>query len=63
MTRVNVGDLVRMKDNMYDSPLVGVALEKSFKGINNQILIHWFTDGNPIDWEPENWLEVVSEGR
>ena len=63
MTHVNVGDLVKMKDSMYDSVLIGIALERRFQGINNHIRIRWLVDGHTYDWEPENWLEVISEGR
>ena len=52
-----------MKDSMYDSVLIGIALERRFQGINNHILIRWFVDGHTYDWEPENWLEVVSDSR
>ena len=66
--RVKVGDLVRMKLGMYDSDLVGIVLEV-YQAMTNkpaggvQIGIKWFDGSGKMDWEPEPWLEVVSESR
>ncbi|HIB01538.1 MAG TPA: hypothetical protein EYO31_06605 [Phycisphaerales bacterium] len=66
--RVKVGDLVRMKLGMYDSDLVGIVLEV-YQAMTNkpaggvQIGIKWFGGSGKMDWEPEPWLEVVSESR
>jgi hypothetical protein len=56
---VKVGDLVR---------LMGIVLEvhqamtnKETGGV--QIGIKWFEGSGKMDWEPESWLEVVSESR
>ena len=66
MNSIKVGDLVRVRD--YDTNLIGIVLEKEgTPGLNvsttPQIGIKWFGGSGKIDWEPEAWLEVVSESR
>jgi len=64
--RIKTGDLVRMKDTMYDSKLVGIVVDKEphcAERQHPQIGIKWFGGSGKMDWEPEAWLEVVSESR
>ena len=73
MKRIKTGDLVSMKT--HDTGLVGIVLEreppsgKSDGYITAQIGIKWLLcpgrplSAGPIQWEPEAWLEVVSESR
>ena len=67
MSRIKVGDLVRMPTHA--TGLVGIVL-----GVNPvedisishcpQIGIKWFGGQyNKVEWEPEAWLEVVSASR
>ena len=61
---IKVGDLVKM--GTHDTGLVGIVLERHPKAISTtpaQIGIKWFGGSGKTDWEPEAWLEVVSEGR
>ena len=63
---MKVGDLVSMKT--HDTGLVGIVLEV-YQAMSNkpnggvQIGIKWFGGSGKVDWEPESWLEVVSESR
>ena len=62
--RPRVGDLVKM--NTHDTGLVGLVLERHPKAISTtpaQIGIKWFGGSGKTDWEPEAWLEIVSESR
>ena len=62
--RVKVGDLVTMYT--HDTGLIGVVLDRKPKAFSSkpaQIGIKWFSGTNSFEWEPEGWLEVVSEGR
>ena len=70
MNSVKVGDLVRMKT--HDTGLVGLVVDRYPKYTDTgpiQIGIKWLLcPGRPlragsIQWEPEAWLEVVSESR
>jgi hypothetical protein len=61
MNSVKKGDLVKMRD--YDTDLVGIVVDRSHHPNSTQIAIKWFGGANSIDWEPESWLEVVSESR
>jgi len=62
---VKIGDLVRMKT--HDTGLVGIVVDVAYNA--TQIGIWWLLcPGRPlaagsIQWEPEAWLEVVSESR
>ena len=70
MNSVKIGDLVRMKT--HDTGLVGLVVDK-YPRCNSthasQIGIKWLLcpgrplRAGPIQWEPEAWLEVVSESR
>jgi hypothetical protein len=63
-SRPRVGDLVRM--HTHDTGLVGIVLERHPKAISTtpaQLGIMWTGGSGKIDWEPESWLEVVSESR
>ena len=66
MMGIKTGDLVRMKDVRYDSDLVGIVVDfhpRESKPVGRQIGIKWFKGSGKVDWEPESWLEVVSESR
>ena len=61
--RPRVGDLVTMYT--HDTGLIGVVLRRHPKAISTtpaQVGIKWFNGANSFEWEPEGWLEVVSEG-
>ena len=58
---IKIGDLVKVRD--YDTDLIGIVLERSHHPNSTQIAIKWFGGSGSIDWEPEAWLEVVSESR
>ena len=60
--RIRIGDLVKM--STHDTGLVGIVLERHPKAISTtpaQVGIMWTGGSGKIDWEPEGWLEVVSE--
>ena len=64
MNSVKIGDLVRMPTHA--TGLVGIVVDKHPRrpGGRPQIGIHWFGGQcNKVEWEPEAWLEVVSESR
>ena len=64
MNSVKTGDLVRMKS--HETGLVGIVVGRYPKAISttpSQIGIKWFGGSGKVDWEPEAWLEVVSESR
>ena len=64
MNRIKTGDLVRMKDTMYDSKLIGIVVDRDHHDSSaTQIGIKWFGGSGKMDWEPESWLEVISESR
>ena len=62
---MKIGDLVKMKTHA--TGLVGIVTgiypcERARK--HRQIGIHWFASQcNKVEWEPEAWVEVVSESR
>jgi len=65
---MKVGDLVRMKT--HDTGHVGIVVERHARwkatllyGDSAQIGIKWFDGSGKTDWEPEAWLEIVSESR
>jgi hypothetical protein len=58
---MKVGDLVRMKT--HDTGLIGIVLDRDYHRSSIQIGILWFGGSGKMDWEPEQWLEVVSESR
>ena len=61
MNSVKVGDLVSMKT--HDTGLVGIVVDRDYHRSSIQIGIKWFGGSGKVDWEPEAWLEVVSESR
>ena len=60
---INVGDLVKMKT--HQTGRVGIVMEINPRGFGRtaQVGIHWFGGSGKIDWEPQAWLEIVSEHR
>ena len=58
---MKVGDLVKMKGFAYDTGLVGIVIDRDYHRSSVQIAIKWFKGSGKVDWEPETWLEVVSE--
>ena len=67
MERIKIGDLVKMKNDLYQTGLVGIVLERHpiATGTTSpaQIGIQWCSRSGKVECEPEGWLEVVSEGR
>ena len=67
MNSVKVGDLVSMKT--HDTGLVGIVVIRDHHRSSTQIGIKWLGGAckpiaaGSIQWEPEAWLEVVSESR
>ncbi len=63
MSRVRTGDLVRMKH--HDTGLVGLVVNVHPSELHKsvQVGIMWLPKPGKVEWEPEGWLEVVSEGR
>jgi aspartate oxidase len=64
MKRIKKGDLVRM--HTHDTGLVGIVVDRHPKAISTtpaQVGIIWTGGSGKMDWEPEGWLEVVSESR
>lgn len=62
MKRIKKGDLVRM--HTHDTGLVGIVVDRHPKAISTtpaQVGIIWTGGSGKMDWEPEGWLEVVSE--
>ena len=57
---MKVGDLVRMKGSAYDTGFVGIVVGKGDRYSSKMIGIKWFGGSGKVDWEPETWLEVVS---
>ena len=60
--RVKIGDLVTMYS--HDTGLIGIVLAREPKAYSTtpaQIGIKWFNGSNSFEWEPEGWLEVISE--
>jgi hypothetical protein len=64
MNRIKTGDLVRM--HTHDTGLVGIVVDRHPHANHPrdcQVGIKWFKGSGKVDWEPESWLEVVSESR
>jgi len=60
--RIKTGDLVRMKT--HETGLVGIVVDRDHHDSSaTQIGIKWFKGSGKMDWEPEAWLEVISESR
>tara|TARA_R110002020_G_scaffold266633_2_gene481677 strand:- start:622 stop:813 length:192 start_codon:yes stop_codon:yes gene_type:complete len=62
MSKIKKGDLVNMKT--HETGLVGIVMDfyprEDVPG-NRQIGIKWFGGSGKTDWEPEAWLEIVSQ--
>jgi hypothetical protein len=58
---VKIGDLVSIKT--HDTGLIGIVINRDHHPSSTQIAIKWFGGSGKTDWEPESWLEVVSESR
>mgnify|MGYP003642247839 FL=1 len=64
---MKVGDLVIM--SRVESSVVGLVVKMPYVGPNGEqqqtprVGVYWPDGGGVIDWEPMNWLEVVSESR
>jgi len=60
---MKIGDLVKMKT--HETGMVGIITHMHPRGAGRtaQVGIHWFGGSGKIDWEPQAWLEVVSESR
>ena len=65
--RIKIGDLVSMKT--HDTGLVGIVVGRDHHPNSTQIAIKWLGGSGrdliaiPPQWEPEAWLDVVSESR
>ena len=66
---VKVGDLVKFKSS--DDPIIGIIVVPAGKGTappcwiprtRTRIGVLW-ADGGTVDYEPADWLEVISERR
>ena len=74
---MKVGDLVIMPGSCYrdngrsidEGPSVGVVVKMPFVGPNGEkqqtprVGVYWGDGEGHVDWEPMNWLKVVSEAR
>jgi hypothetical protein len=64
---VKVGDLVIM--SRVESSVVGLVVKMPYVGPNGEkqqtprVGVYWMDGEGHTDWEPMNWLEVVSESR
>ena len=60
--RIRIGDLVTMRT--HDTGFVGIVLDVHPSELHKstQIGIKWFGGAGKIDYEPESWVEIVSEG-
>ena len=69
MLGIKIGDLVKMKGSQYDTGIVGIVVDRDYHHSSTQIGIKWLLCpgrslvAGSIQWEPEAWLEVVSESR
>ena len=63
MSRIRTGDLVKMKH--YDTGLVGLVVDVHRSELHKsvQVGIMWVPKPGKVEWEPEGWLEVISEDR
>ena len=64
--KIKIGDLVKMQDRYYVTDTVGIVVDREPRDLwahRPQIGICWFGGSGKIEWEPESWLEVVSESR
>lgn len=60
---IKKGDLVKMVT--HDTGLLGIVVEMHPRGAGRtaQVGIKWIGGSGKVDWEPQAWLEVVSESR
>ena len=60
---MNIGDLVKMRN--YDTGLVGLVVDIHRSDLHKsmQVGIRWLPKPDKVEWEPDRWLEVISEGR
>tara|TARA_R100000008_G_C3583763_1_gene170560 strand:- start:901 stop:1089 length:189 start_codon:yes stop_codon:yes gene_type:complete len=61
---IKIGDLVTMPT--FETGLVGIVVDKEPAGdgfTKQQIGIQWIGGSGKVEWEPEGWLEVISESR
>jgi|TARA_Y100000296_G_scaffold55526_1_gene63708 hypothetical protein len=64
---MKVGDLVIM--SRVESSVVGLVVKMPYVGPNGEkqqtprVGVYWMDGEGHMDWEPMNWLEVVSESR
>ena len=64
---MKVGDLVIM--SRVESSVVGLVGKMPYRGRNGEkqqtprVGVYWMDGEGHTDWEPMNWLEVVSESR
>ncbi|MBE90473.1 MAG: hypothetical protein CMM76_13665 [Rhodospirillaceae bacterium] len=64
---MKVGDLVHMPGETIvegELPSVGIIVVDAGRlpGDNTRVGV-WWTDSDRIDYEPKDWLEVISESR
>ena len=59
---IKIGDLVRMRH--FDTGLVGLVVDMHRSDLHKsvQVGIQWISKLGKVEWEPEQWLEIVSEG-
>ena len=64
---MKAGDLVIM--SRVESSVVGLVVKMPYVGPNGEkqqtprVGVYWMDGEGHMDWEPMNWLEVVSESR
>jgi len=58
---IKTGDLVRMKT--HNTGLVGIVVDRDYHRSSIQVGIKWLGGSGRTDWEPESWVEVISESR
>ena len=61
MNKIQIGDLVKMRN--YDTGLVGLVVDIHPSELHKsvQVGIRWLPKPGKVEWEPERWLEVISE--
>jgi len=71
---VQVGDLVTMSESSVERSVTGIIIsteppksllksKPSWYNCWNRVGVLWAYGGGRIDWEPRDWLEVISESR
>ena len=58
---MNIGDLVKMRD--FDTGLVGLVVDIHRSDLHKsvQVGIRWLAKPGKVEYEPERWIEVISE--